>query len=84
MLKGLATSAHLNDQSVLKGGFREEIDTIVHNSPIWSWRWSKMSGHEREERQTYYVCKRLAEHTEVFDEALKYTMLFQWTIGCRK
>ena len=29
-----------HDQSVLKGGFREEMDTIVHKSPIWSWRWS--------------------------------------------
>ena len=64
-----------HDQSMLKGSFREEIDTIVHNSPIWSWRWSKMSGYEREERQMYHVCKRLAEHTEVFDEALQYTML---------
>ena len=64
-----------HDQSMLKGSFREEIDTIVHNSPVWSWRWSKMSGYEREERQMYHVCRRLAEHTEVFDEALKYTML---------
>ena len=34
-----------------------------------------MQGPEKERRKQYWVCKRLAKHTEQFDEALKYTML---------